>query len=461
MTKHIMTAASLWLVIAGTCSLYGQQQNENTLNTLWLNVEKNYAGINSKTATVDATRLNERAVKSNMLPKIKAQAQNTYGTYEGSPGAFFPQAGFFNVSGSATELDGSATAANSFGSATFEWELFAFGKRRKENEATGALSNKAISEKEAYLLSLKKILSERYMGLLYSTSKENWTLKNAKRLDEIRKITAGLSASGLKPAADSLLASSSYVQAMGELDKWSGSKNASLIKLMELYVADSLNYNASVERFNNPMVYNLSRNQLISPTHPILEVLHNQSEYYTLSAEEQKRASLPSINLLGGYAYRGTGIRSDGITSAAWNDGFTNSTNNYLAGIGITWNITSLYTNKLKGEALHKQAESVKSTQLQYQQAMQADLIASIARIQHQYQQLQKTKLAVKQSGDAYQMYLARYKSGLIVLTELLQIRLLFEQAENAHIEASKDYWVLLAYEAELNADFDFLFNNL
>ncbi|MNU02709.1 hypothetical protein D3C72_2464980 [compost metagenome] len=58
-------------------------------------------------------------------------------------------------------------------------------------------------------------------------------------------------------------------------------------------------------------------------------------------------------------------------------------------------------------------------------------------------------------------MYMARYKSGLITLTELLQIRMLLEQAENNHIEASRSYWLQLANEAELTNNFDFLFNNL
>jgi outer membrane protein TolC len=132
-----------------------------------------------------------------------------------------------------------------------------------------------------------------------------------------------------------------------------------------------------------------------------------------------------------------------------------------LAGIGITWNITSLHTNHMKGEQLFKEAESTQLLQTQYEQAMQADLSASQTKIIQQYAQLQKTRLAVQQSQDAYEMYLARYKSGLIALSELLQIRTLLEQAENAHIEASRDYWILLAYEAELTADFDFLFNNL
>ena len=461
MIKHIRTTTILWVAVIITFPLYAQQQQENTLGSLWIKVEENYVGISVKTASVEAAKLNERVVKSNMLPQIKAQAQNTYGTYEGSAGAFFPQAGFFNVSGSSAGLDGSSTAANTFGSAIAEFELFSFGKFRKQNEAARALYNKSVTEKEAYLLHLKKILSGRYIVLLYNDAKLNWTEKNAERLNDIRKITSGLSASGLRPAADSLLASSSYVQAMGEYDKWSGFKNASLIKLLELYGDETVDYTTSVKRFSNPSAMNLNGESTINPSHPILDELDKQSEYLALSGQAQKRASFPSIRILGGYAHRGTGISPNGTVSGAWKDGFSNTTNNFLAGIGITWNITSLHTNRMKGDQLFKHAESTGLLQTQYQQAMQADLSALQTKIMQQYAQLQKTRLAVKQSQDAYEMYLARYKSGLIALSELLQIRTWLEQAENAHIEASRDYWLLLAYEAELTADFDFLFNNL
>ncbi len=461
MIKHIMATTFVWLAIVATFPLYAQQQRENTLGSLWSKVEESYPGVGAKTSAIDAAKFNERAVKSNMLPQVKAQAQNTYGTYEGSAGAFFPQAGFFNVSGSSATLDGSSTAANTFGSAIVEWELFSFGKLRKQNQAANALSHKSISEKDAYLLNLKKTLAERYINLLYNNAKLQWTKNNAGRLDDISKITSGLSASGLKPAADSLLASSAYVQALGENDKWTGLKKASFIKLLELYGDDTIDYTASANRYGNPTLNNANNLVAINATHPVLNALDKQSEYYTLSGEAQKRASLPSVNLLGGYAYRGTGIGPNGTVSGAWKDGFSNTTNNFLAGIGITWNLTSLHSGRLKGEQLLKQAESTRLLHAQYEQAMQADLSASQVKIIQQYGQLQKTKLSVQQSSDAYNMYLARYKSGLITLTELLQVRILLEQSENAHIEASREYWLLLAYEAELLADFDFLFNNL
>lgn len=461
MIKHIMAAAICWCAVVSTFPLYAQQAAENTLGSLWLQVEQSYVGIDAKMASIEAAKLHQRAVKGNMLPQISAQAQNTYGTYEGSPGAFFPQPGFFNVSGSPSPLDGRSTTANTFGSAVIEWEIFSFGKLRNQVDAAGALYEQSISDKDAYLLQLKKLLSERYIVLLYNDAKWQWTAKNSDRLNDIRKITAGLSASGLRPAADSLLASSSYVQAMGDRDKWYGLKNAAYIKLLELYGKDTVQYSESTKRFESPATMSSSSTHSIRSSHPLLDVMGKQYDYYTWSGQAQKKASLPSISVLGGYAHRGTGIHSNGSVSGAWKDGFNNTSNNFLVGVGIKWNITGLHTNRLKSEQLYKQAENTKLLQSQYKQALQADLTASQTKIVQQYAQLQKSKLAVKQSKDAYEMYLARYRSGLITLSELLQIRSLLEQAENAQIEASRDYWMLLAYEAQLTADFDFLFNNL
>ncbi|OQP44828.1 hypothetical protein A4H97_10735 [Niastella yeongjuensis] len=460
MLKHIIGVAVLWLTNVAFYPLLAQEDT-NTLGHLWPQVEANYPGIRSQQSAIEAARLDEKYQASNMLPQLKAQAQNTYGTYKGNAGAFFPQAGFFNVSGN-TATDGSPLTANTFTSATLEWDIYAFGKLRKENEASHALTAKKRSEYDAYLLNLKKMLSTRYIQLLYTDTKLRWIKKNADRLDDIRKITSGLSAAGLKPAADSLLASSAYMQAIGEYEKWKGLHEANLIKLSELTNGALVGYSSSAKRFmaaTKPAPN--EGEELISTEHPILVALDRQVDFYKLSGEVEKKKALPSVRFLGGYAYRGAGISSNGSASGNWQKGFTNATNNYLAGIGITWNITGLYANRLKYAGLQKEAETTGHLREQYQQAMQADLLSFQVKAVQQYQQVQKTGIAVSQAVSAYDMYMSRFKSGLITLTELLQIQLLLEQAENNQIEATVDYWMLHADRAALTADFQFLFNNL
>jgi outer membrane protein TolC len=460
MLKHFMVTALLWLTNAAFHPLVAQE-NDNTLGALWPKVEANYPGIRSQRSAIDAARLNEKHQATNMLPQVKAQAQNTYGTYKGNAGAFFPMAGFFNVTGNA-DIDGPSLTANTFTSVIVEWDVYAFGKLRKENEAAHAETSKKISEYDAYLLNLKKILAERYIKLLYANAKLHWIQRNADRLDDIRIITTALAEAGLKPAADSLLAASAYIQAIGEYDKWKGVHEANLIKLSELTNGEAIEYTSSVNRFMAAKEQTLKgEQQVLSTSHPVLVALDRQADFYRLSSEVEKRKALPSLRVLGGYAYRGTGVGSNGFASGKWQEGFANSTNNYLAGIGITWNITGLHANRLKGAGLLKEAESTEHKREQYQQAMQADLSSLHVKAVQQYQQVKKAGMGVRQAMAAYDMYIARYKSGLISLTELLQIQLLLEQAENSQIEATLEYWMLQTGRAALTSDFEFLFNNL
>lgn len=457
-----MGTSMLWGALVAVFPLFAQQQNERTLGNLWLKVEGYYPGIGVKQAAIDAAKMNESVVKSNSLPQIKAQAQNSYGTYEGTSGPFFAQPGLFNVGGSGAPMGGSAAVANTFASATLDWQLFSFGRIRSEQQAAGMLYHKSISERDAYIVQLKKLLAERYIFLLYNDATLSWKAKNVRRLHDISKITSVLAASGLRPAADSLLATASYLQASGDYDHLEGIQAAAAIKVLELFGGTApLDYRISLTRFNNPTGDNNGEVNTINPSHPVLETINKQADYLVLRETIERKASLPSIHLLGGYSYRGTGIDPQGVASGTWQKGFSNSSTNVLGGIGLTWNITNLHTRRLKANQLATEVQGTKLLQAQYEQAMQADLSASQVKINKQYMQLHKSTLAVKQAQNAFDMYLARYKSGLISLSELLQIQALLEQAEKATIHISHDYWMLLAYEAELTANFDFLFNNL
>jgi len=462
MRKKMVLSGICCLVAWSSTAIAAQDTlgNSNTLGTIWPQIESSFPGFAAKNAAIAVALQKERALRSSMLPQVKMQAQHSYGTFEGSSGGFFPQPGFFNVSGNAG-LRGSELAVNNFGSATVEWDLITFGKQGKEKEAARTAVLRTETDKAAYLLDLKKLSSERYIALLYDESKWRWSAKNAQRLDDIRRITAGLSSAGLRPAADSLLAYSSYVQALGEQQRWTGAKEASLIKFLALFQGQSLDYQASLDRF---LGLTAAKNGDVSQAithHPFLENLAQASTYHQLEAEVHKRSSLPTVRLLGGYAYRSSGIGQDGMVSGAWSNGFKNSTNNVLAGVGLVWNLSSLQTNKYKAEASRQEGEAAKALHEQYRQSMEANLSAVHQEITMQFARLKNSKLAVQHAQDAYQMYLARYKSGLIALSELLQISKLLEEAEQKHIAAAKSYWILLAEEASLNSNFDFVFNNL
>lgn len=462
MIKRIIGTVFLWSTLGGLFVLHAQENKLNTLGKLWPKVEIYYPGIKAKDNTIEAAALQKKFVQSNnRLPQINAQVQNSYGTYEGSSGAFFTQPGIFNVSGSTQAITGSSTVANTYGSATVGWEVFSFGKQRKQEHIVNNQYEQTLRDKDVYLLQLKKVLSDRYIDFLYQEANFRWKEQNVKRLETIKKITSGLAVAGLRPAADSLLASSSLEQASGEYYNMDGRKHAALFKLLELFGGNSLDYTASSIRFASLPHLRLESANGVIEEHPTIVALNNQEKYFKLNSEFHKKSALPSVKLLGGYGVRGTGISPESIASGSWQNGFSNTSTNFLAGVGVTWNISNLYTNRLQGHQALKKAASVEQQKQQYKLAMSTDLMASNVKLSKQFIQFQKSKEAVKHAQDAFDMYFVRYKNGIISLSELLQIQAFLEQAEQAHIEVSKGYWMLLAYEAELTNNFDFLFNNL
>lgn len=459
MKKHIGIVIGLALSLAIGHTTQAQQR-EGELESLWEVVKTTYPGIDRQESNVRAAQLESQAVTGERLPQLKSQAQNSYGTHNGIMGAFFPQAGLFNVSGSADSPESSWTAS-SYASATLEWEFFAFGKTQNRSKAARANTQKAMGEQEAYFLHLQKELSNRYIHLLYNEAKLESNQQNVARLKSVQRITSGLAKAGIRTEADSLLSSSSYIQALGENEKLEGRKQAALTKLGELTGGMAINYDSSLLSFLEPNTIPMEKSTEINTGHPVLTSIDAQRQNLEYLGRSESRAALPSVNLLGGYAYRGSGIYANGTVSDSWNDGFSNSVTNALVGIGITWNISDLYTQKQKSNSLKAQAESQQFLHNQYENQMQAELTSIQQQIQSQLAEVQKTQEAQTQVHSAYTMYLARYQSGLIDLSTLLQIQILLEQAEKKHIQAAYDYWLLLAAEAELLADFDYVFTNL
>ena len=180
-----MIRKSLSVLIFGLITqqsvLYAQQ--ESLLGKIWTETQKNYSGIRAAESAIESSEYNEETVKSKALPQVKLQYQNTYGTLEGSSGGFFPQSGFFNVSGNRNS--GSSLSSNNFGSAIAEYEIYNFGRQRSEERSANEFTQKLRTDKESYLLRLKKLLSQRYLDYVFNGAKLRWAERNSTRLEEI------------------------------------------------------------------------------------------------------------------------------------------------------------------------------------------------------------------------------------------------------------------------------------
>lgn len=433
------------------------QERQLSLSEAWEAALAEYPGLTEKQALIRESEYLKRETQNDFLPKVQLQVQNTYGTFAGSTGAFFPLPGTFSVSGN-TSIPGQTTASSTFGSVLMDWRVFEFGRQRKAVQAAQANIQKAESIFDATKLSVKAKVSRLYSEILYTGSKRQWAKDNAERVNEIFELSKTLAEAGLKPGADTLLSGSSYLQTLGELDDWTGRLGASKIRLTELVPLSPQSIDFAFTNYLKASLLPLADTSTAG--HPYLNIISDQLDNDKLRAEVAARKRFPSLSILGGLSSRGSGIGTNGLVKSGLSSGFNNQSSNYLIGLGLTWNISNAFNSITERNRIRQQQAATQSRYEAQTLQLKTGLQSVSSRLSESRKQVDKTKSAVGKARKAYELYLSRYQNGLINLTELLQIQLLLQQSEKVNIEAYQQFWEQLIARSELTGDFSYLSNH-
>src|SRR5699024_10083362 len=79
--------------------------------------------------------------------------------------------------------------------------------------------------------------------------------------------------------------------------------------------------------------------------HPLLEAKKREKERLAIKEKNITHEVLPNISLLAGGMFRGVGFSDEG---SQWKDSYKLPINNYLVGVGLTWDISSFYDHGVK-----------------------------------------------------------------------------------------------------------------
>lgn len=450
-----------WLfTIQAVIPSYAQSPPDLSLARAWELGFKNYPAFAENQAQLKAADFQARLVKNSYLPQLQVQLQNTYGTYAGSTGAFFPLPGIFNISGNSTTGKNTSATTNLYGSMLLDWKVYDFDRRAKSLQAARFQAEVAKSQFSASQLAVQARISRMYMDILYNQANERWASANVNRLHELSILSQSLSMAGLKPGADTLFVLSAYRQAVAEKKNWEGKARASKIQMMEL-IAEPTDYITIPEKgyLSTPTTdWQLlwSTEKADSSTHPYLQVLQQHVHVDRVQRELANLGKYPSLSVMGGISGRGSGV-SVNDTRNTYTDERYGMANNFLIGVGITWNLNKAYNTRLESN-LAEQALLTSVSRYDVQALkLTTTLKALAAQIQVQKEQIDEARQAIQHARQAYDQYVFRYKNGLINLTELLQLQLLLQQAEKSAIEASHQYWVQVTQLAEVSGDFSYL----
>src|SRR5690606_1289500 len=83
-------------------------------------------------------------------------------------------------------------------------------------------------------------------------------------------------------------------------------------------------------------------------THPQLAFKKEQIAYAEKQKDLASLGAFPSLSLLGGVQLRGHSMQTGHSVYENWGDSYSNTVDNYLVGIGLTWNLGQAFDSRLE-----------------------------------------------------------------------------------------------------------------
>lgn len=444
-----------------TNQLYAQKK-VYSLEKVWQKKLQQYPSLASKKYEIERQELHKDLVKKEQLPDLNVQAQQSYGSYQGVAGSFFPLSGIYNTSGSTKGLNGQPNAtSNQYASAVLQWDFLQFGRIKSNIQVADAailLSNKALSKEE---LRLKSLAAEQYFNVLQSSVFLSTCKADVQRLKDLFELSKAQADAGLKPGADTLLIKSNYYQVKGQVNEQQALMETAMLQLASLIGEDTASFTIDTSIYNaNNIATTLPADDSLN-NHPYLQYLQANIHYADASLEAVKRQPFPAVGLLAGAGIRGSSINKAGVTENSFSAPWKNNTGSYLVGVGVTWNLSSLYQNKTRQKIVEKEIQSAKADYDNVNLQIKTAYAAAISHWKQQREKVIDARTALTASQQAYDLYVTRYESGLINLIELLQLQKTLQDAENNYVQATAAYWNEVVNQSESAGNLSLLLSQI
>ena len=431
------------------------QTKKYSIEEVWQKTLSFYPTLTSKKEFIEQQKIRKDLVRKQFSPEVVVQAQQTYGQSQNTPASIFPLPGVYTSTGSSQNLSGVNASSSVFSSAILQWNFIQFGKQKTKlivaDEAIN-LSIAQLNEEEWKLLSK---VTEIYFTVAQSNAALEIARADSKRLSELFELTRAQVNAGLQPGADSLLIKSSLLQSRAKQFEQQAILKETLIQLASFM--GEKNHDLSVEDDFYYELFDVFPGNVDISKHPFIQAYNARMKHAEANLALVKKEAYPSIGLVAGAGIKGSGIHPNGSVKGSPDAPWDNASGNYLAGIGATWNFSSLFQNKTKQAIAKHTISSLAADREVVQLELNTQYQSALAGWTEQIKNLKASKDAAEASREAYELYEVRYQSGLINLIELLQLQKSLQDTERNYLHAVNVYWKEILNQAEALGNFNFL----
>lgn len=436
------------LVTAGHC--YGQQGNPPVkLKDLLIEVDKKAPSLFTDSAAISIRQAQAAETRNNWLPNLRLNYQADIGTNNNDAGPYF---GFgivpSNSRGVRTESNTSAVLTN-LGIAALDWEIYNFGAYGAQNKVANADIAVEQSKFAQSKYQLQAFTIGNYLQLMRLQDFLEIQQRNIRRNQEISRSIQSLAKSGLRPGVDTSIAEAelskarlNYIELDNQLKKVQLQLSAVSGLPYQTIVPDTAAESKLIKGVAVPSLFNTD-----TINNPLINYYKSIYQGSLQREDLVKKQYNPKISLQAAVWGRGSSIdANDNFNSLSTGWGFNR--NNYLVGIGISYNLFDLRRKQLKLRT-QKAATFYAQKQLDEQKAAlslnnnQADVELTTAR-----QRLQEIPNQLKAANAGYRQKLSLYRSGLTDIIELNAALNILYRAETDFVQAKFAYTSALFQKA-------------
>jgi outer membrane protein TolC len=419
-----------------------------------------FQGIQAKRNYMRASNALVQNTRNEYLPNVVASVQQNYGTINGQFGPM-GAVGVLGVS-SAGPVTSSQNWNAAFGALYLintNWEVFTFGRLRSKISLATAQVHKDSADlvQEQFVHSVK--ISGAYLNLLTAQKLVQNAQANLSRAVALQQVVIARTRNGLNAGVDSSIANAEVSRARLALIDTRNNEQQIRNVLAQLLNTTPVVFELDSTFFSTiPSDFNTATTVNQNPQAKFFQSRIDQSDQATVYL---RKSILPGVNLFGVFQTRGSGFNYDylpgvnGKYESGYLDGVKPDRSNYVAGVSLAWNITSLAKIKQQVRAQQFLTEAYKQEYDQVTTQLQDQLLLADQRIDNSLQSVREVPLQYKAASDAYLQKSVLYKNGLTNIVDLQQALYALNRAETDRSVAYINVWQSLLQKAAASGDFD------
>ncbi len=451
----------LLLLPLNTVFTYGQQlltmKDALELGT------KNYGTIQAKALLTQSQTQAVLQARRDYLPNVVFSAQQVYGTINGQNGPLYGFGGFGVASSGLPLPDQNWNAA--FGSlylVNVNWEVFTFGRAKGRIEVANTTLGIAQADLAQEQFQHHIRIAAAYLNTLGAQRLAIAQQKNLDRAQVFQRSVLASTKGGLVAGVDSSLANAEVANAKIALLRAQDFQQEEEKKLALL-----LGVNESTFLLDSAFVAKSPAGSLapsISNTHPVLNFYQSRMNQSDAQLRLAHRNYFPSVTLTGVFQARASGfdaayVQDQTAFSTSYTEGILPSRANYLLGIGLVWNATTLLRTRAQEESLHYVNLATQAEMGLAKQQLDTQVRIAEAKLANALQIRQEAPIQIRSASDAYVQKSALYRNGLTTLVDVTQTLYALNRAETDRDLAFINVWQALLLKAAATGDLLYFIN--